>query len=111
MKVLVCGGRDYGDAFAVGAAIAPLEPSIVIQGGCPSGADALAKEWALRHKVHVWTFLADWKTHGRKAGPIRNQWMLDDSKPDVVVAFPGGRGTADMVRRAEKAGVRVMRIG
>jgi hypothetical protein len=110
MKVLVCGGRDYSDAFKVGAALAPLEPSIVIQGGA-KGADALAKEWAIKHDIHVWTYLADWETHGRAAGPIRNQWMLENSEPNVVVAFPGGRGTADMVRRAKKAGVRVIEIG
>lgn len=45
------------------------------------------------------------------AGPIRNQHMLDIGKPDVVLAFPGGRGTEDMIRRAEKAGVPVKRIG
>jgi hypothetical protein len=42
----------------------------------------------------------DWKTHGKAGGPIRNQMMLDDYKPQVVIAFPGGSGTADMVRRA-----------
>jgi hypothetical protein len=51
--------------------------------------------------------MADWNTHGRAAGPIRNQRMLDEVKPELVVAFPGGRGTADMVRRAREAGVNV----
>lgn len=46
-------------------------------------------------------------TNGKAAGPIRNQRMLDEGKPDLVVAFPGGRGTADMVRRAKAAGVPV----
>ena len=46
----------------------------------------------------------------KSAGHIRNQVMLDKGKPDVVVAFPGGRGTADMVRRAEGAGIEVRRI-
>jgi hypothetical protein len=32
---------------------------------------------------------------------------LRDHKPDIVVAFPSGAGTADMVRRARKAGVPV----
>ena len=47
---------------------------------------------------------ADWTKHGKAAGPIRNQKMLDEC-PDLVVAFPGGKGTADMVRRAMKAGI------
>ena len=50
-----------------------------------------------------------WDELGKKAGPLRNQRMLDDGKPDMVVAFPGGGGTKDMVRRAAKAGVAIMR--
>ena len=56
-------------------------------------------------------FPADWIRHGRAAGPIRNEQMLREGCPDLVVAFhddPGlGRGTADMVRRALAAGVPV----
>ena len=47
----------------------------------------------------------DWKKYGKKAGPLRNQQMLEEGKPDLVVAFPGGNGTADMVRRAKKANI------
>ena len=50
---------------------------------------------------------ADWKRYGRGAGPARNQAMLVEFNPQLLVAFPGGKGTADMVRRAQKAGVRV----
>jgi hypothetical protein len=55
-------------------------------------------------------YMADWDGLGRKAGPIRNQRMLDEGKPDLVIAFPGGRGTADMVRRAREAGVEVVEL-
>ena len=54
---------------------------------------------------------APWKRFGPSAGGIRNQQMLDEGKPDLVVAFPGGKGTADMVRRAENAGVKVIKVG
>lgn len=54
------------------------------------------------------TFRANSRKHGRAAGPIRNQQMLDEGKPHLVVAFPGGTGTADMVRRAQAAGVLVL---
>jgi hypothetical protein len=53
---------------------------------------------------------ADWAKHGRAASPIRNQQMLDEGRPNLVVAFPGGRGTADMVRRARSAGVEVIEV-
>ncbi|HVM95122.1 MAG TPA: hypothetical protein VMT89_01980, partial [Candidatus Acidoferrales bacterium] len=52
-------------------------------------------------------FMADWRRNGRAAGPIRNQQMLTEGKPDLVVAFPGGRGTRDMVNKAKAANVAV----
>ena len=76
--------------------------------GCARGADTLGIEWAEARGMEVARFPADWETHGRAAGPIRNQQMLDDGKPDLVIAFPGGRGTADMVRRARAAGVELI---
>jgi hypothetical protein len=55
-------------------------------------------------------YQADWKGLGRKAGPIRHQQMLDESQPALVVAFPGGRGTADMVCRARGADIEVIEV-
>lgn len=58
---------------------------------------------------------ADWEKHGKAAGPIRNQQMLTEGKPDIVVAFSdnlsNSKGTADMCRRAHKAGLPVYVIG
>ena len=85
---------------------------LVIHGGC-SGADELAGEWAKANMVPEATYPVlpeEWKAFGRSAGPMRNTRMLRDAKPDGVVAFPGGRGTADMVRQAEAAGVKVMKV-
>lgn len=82
----------------------------LIEGGA-LGADRLARRWAYTvGGITVETFPADWGAHGKAAGPIRNQRMIDEGKPDVVLAFPGGRGTADMIRRAEAAGIRVIRF-
>lgn len=75
------------------------------------GADLLADEWARYNRVPFWSYKItrdEWAAQGKKAGPLRNQRMLEERKPDVVIAFPGGRGTADMVRRAEAAGVEVI---
>jgi hypothetical protein len=78
--------------------------------GAARGADSLAAAWA--HDCHVPQLgvRADWNKHGRAAGPIRNQIMLDEGKPHLVIAFPGGTGTADMVRRARAAKVRVISV-
>lgn len=107
MRVLVCGGRDYNDCVRVGLQLRMLKATQVIEGGA-TGADYCAAHWAAKAGIPVETYPADWKTHGKAAGPIRNQQMIDEGKPDVVIAFPGGRGTADMVRRAQSAGIPVI---
>ena len=111
-RVLVCGGRDYDDrerVFSILDVAHMANPIIELIHGDAPGADKLADEWA-RGKVAIRAFPAPWETLGRRAGPIRNQKMLDEGKPHMVIAFPGGSGTADMVKRAEKAGVPVVRV-
>lgn len=111
VKLLVCGGRDYQDRSAVYDEMTRLEPSFVIHGGCPTGADLFAEEWIFRNYVPRRIYMAQWSKHGKAAGPIRNQQMIDEGKPDMVLAFPGGKGTADMVRRAKAAGIVVIEWG
>lgn len=122
LRVLVCGGRDYADRDAVFRALDGLTGEItdetplgtidlvVIHGACPTGADLWADEWAIINWSRFEEYPADWPKHGRAAGPIRNQRMIDEGRPDLVLAFPGGRGTADMVRRARAAGIEVREI-
>jgi hypothetical protein len=83
---------------------------VIITGDCPTGVDSLSAIFARANECQYVGFPADWKKHGRAGGPIRNQQMLDEGKPDLVVAFPGGKGTADMVRRARAAGIPVMEV-
>jgi hypothetical protein len=110
VRALVCGGRGYDDADALSQFMDELAQRITIDAvidGDARGADRMAGEWACRRDIENIKFRAEWEKLGRKAGPIRNQFMLDEGRPDVVVAFPGGWGTADMVRRARLAGVEV----
>lgn len=113
MKLLVCGGRDFSDKELLFRTLDELHAAspigLIVEGGA-RGADELARNWAFVNLVKYVTYAADWKTNGRAAGPIRNQQMLNESKPDAVLAFPGGRGTADMVRRAKAAGVIVEEV-
>src|SRR5690348_16842040 len=112
-RVLVCGGRDYVDRDALYAALDRLHSehrfTILIAGGA-RGADTLAAQWAEDRGIPTEVYMADWQGQGRKAGPIRNQRMLDDGHPDLVVAFPGGKGTAGMMALSRKAGIEVITL-
>lgn len=107
-RVLVCGGRWYAGRAALfnvlDRAHADQPISLIIHGAA-SGADSLAGEWAAARGVRVESYPAAWNVHGRRAGPIRNGRMLRKGKPDIVFAFPGGDGTADMIDKAKRAGV------
>ena len=120
-RILVCGGRDYGcedgqlnrlrrtlDA-ALEAAQSAGKVAVIIHGNA-RGADLLADQYAREKSIRVVSFPADWKTHGRRAGPIRNIKMLTESQPHVIIAFKGGNGTAHMMKIGREAGVPVYEV-
>lgn len=109
--VLVCGGRDYSDLARFNAVMGRLDPqpTRIVHGGA-RGADAMAAAWARGMGIQHQAYPADWKAYGVKAGPIRNGQMLELEKPDLVLAFPGGRGTDDMMRKAHAANVTVRMV-
>lgn len=111
MRLLVCGGRNFSDTAllrsCMNAAVVG-ETDVVVIHGDARGADKLAGAIAESAGITVLVFPADWNKHGRSAGPKRNQQMLDEGKPDLVLAMPGGVGTADMIRRAKTVGIKVV---
>ena len=112
-RVIVCGGRDYRDRRKLYEVLDVTHAANLIGlliTGEARGAYGLAVDWAGMRNVETLVINADWETQGRSAGPKRNQRMLDEGKPDLVIAFPGGSGTADMVKRSELAGVPVAKI-
>ena len=113
MRILVCGGRDFVPSNSDIAFLRHYltKPGVVLIHGDYRGADRWADEFAKSLGLTPIPFHADWTKHGKRAGPIRNQRMLDEGKPDLVLAFPGGSGTQDMIERAEKAGVDVIEVG
>lgn len=124
MKTLVCGGRDFTDMLFVFKTLDRLRQergiTHIIEGGQRTrdrhtreiigGADYWAMRWAKRNTIPFDSVRADWNKHGKAAGPIRNQRMIDEFKPKLVVAFKGGNGTADMVRRAKLADIEILEI-
>lgn len=105
MIIAVTGGRDFNDRawvmWALDRASSGLDDVQLVVGDA-SGVDTWARLWALERGHQVRVFVADWSTHGRAAGPIRNREMLDQGRPELLVAFPGGRGTADCIRAARE---------
>lgn len=109
MRVLVTGGRTYNNRDLVERILDVLNPSYLVTGDA-EGADELAWDWVVSQPFppDADRMYALWDVHGKAAGPIRNKKMLDEGDPDLVLAFPGGKGTADMVRQAKAAGIPVL---
>jgi hypothetical protein len=115
MRVLVCGGRDYNDEGKLFSALNKIDsetPITVIINGMARGADKMSSYWAqvTSNEIKMEEYPAQWNVYGKSAGYKRNTQMLVEGKPDLVVAFPGGRGTAMMVKIAKDAGVEVLEV-
>lgn len=111
--VVVTGGRGYADSVLVDMILDELMPSTVFVGDCPTGADLFAQEWAKANNAGVRVFKANWSQHGKSAGPRRNREMIETANAHgiiTVLAFPGGRGTADCVRAANSSGLIVLKV-
>lgn len=132
-RILVTGSRDWQADQLVHDELWDLlerhpEGVCLVQGGCPSGADYLARRWAefaqeQGYDVQLETYEADWKLLGRKAGPVRNQEMVDDGA-DICLAFirrctspkctgyhdHGSHGAEGCAKLAEQAGIQTIRI-
>lgn len=106
MKILVCGGRHYNDSEAINKTLDRLKPSMIIEGGS-TGADWHARLWAIDRGVPYETIFAEWEKFSRLARPMRNARLIA-AGPDLVVAFPGGKDTAEIVQRAKASKINVL---
>lgn len=108
VKVLVCGGRDFNEHDRLFAAMDDMNAELggitLVIHGAARGADRLAGEWAKSRGIHVAEVPALWDFYDRQAGPLRNAAMLTLG-PVAVIAFPGGAGTAGMIRMASTSGI------
>ena len=117
MRVLICGTRkrlelsqqkhvwETLDKLLERARSNGGDFDLLIHGGA-HGVDYCAHRWAQNHGVQTANFYISksvWNRTGKKAGPLRNRMMLD-LNPDIVIAFPGDVGTADMCKAAEQRG-------
>lgn len=113
MRILVTGGRTFRDKTLLNAALSKAHKlksiTCLLEGGA-QGADRLARMWAKTFNIPIITYPANWHKYGKGAGPVRNKQMLVEGKPDQVMAFPGGKGTANMIKQALAANVTVIEV-
>ena|SRR3990167_5392739 len=118
MRILVTGSRNFAEFEYMKKVIEGfcIEENVHWCHGGAKGADMMADRiiQAIRDCDRPgWTiqkFDADWDQYGKYAGPLRNQQMLDEFEPDLVLAFPrkGSKGTWDMIERTLKSEVKVL---
>ena len=118
MILIVTGGRDFNDVAYLWRCLDEIDGGggivCVVEGASDDvtgpyvGADYWAHQWALARGRATDRRHADWKKHGRAAGPIRNGSMLDDYPKATLAVFNGGRGTADCARQAMKRGMKII---
>lgn len=124
LRVLICGDRNWSDIPSIENLISQLPAnSTIISGGC-KGADTIASDLALKYKLPLLVFTAQWDIYGRAAGPIRNKQMLTAAispeqgkvynnavggPPTHIVAFhndiASSKGTTNMLMQGKKANI------
>lgn len=117
MRVIFTGSRNWTGIYAearAGEVLASLEafsaviasPLVIVHGDCPEGLDAIVERWAVRRGYEPERYPAKWDVHGKAAGPLRNQGMVDDGG-DMCLGFPlpNSRGTVDCMRKARLVGI------
>lgn len=116
MRILITGSRSHDSPEMIHKALDEETRHIfdkssvtIIQGECPyGGADKFASQWAEINGAVDESYPADFKKLGKKAGPLRNQKMVN-SGANICLAFPtdDSRGTWDCVKKAKEANIPV----
>lgn len=118
IRVLVCGDRNWKNMGIIERELIKLPADTIIIHGAARGVDTLAKFVAERIGLKIINdgkgFPADWKRYGRGAGPVRNKQMIDEGKPDLILAFhddiKNSKGTKNMINRGIEAKKKVILI-
>jgi len=109
MKIIVTGGRTYSNKNTLWKTLDSFSPTEIIQGGA-DGADLLAKSYALEKGIKCTTYNAEWNKYGLSAGPKRNKKMCKENQDAILVAFKGGKGTANCIKEAQALGMKVFEV-
>lgn len=108
MVVIIAGSRDYHDYDTLLEAIQESGFTITeVVSGMASGVDQLAIKYAKENNLPLQEFHADWKKHGKSAGPIRNRLMADNADALIAIHTNNSRGTKNMIETAREKGLEV----
>lgn len=108
-RVIVTGGRDYNDIETLTTVLSGVQDNaILVHGACPTGADQLASTLWLALGRDCEPHPADWSL-GKRAGPKRNREMAQ-AGADYCIAFPGDKGTKNMIKEAERCKIPVVTV-
>ncbi|QND50458.1 DUF2493 domain-containing protein (plasmid) [Phyllobacterium sp. 628] len=111
MRLLISGGRHFDDAAAILGELnrihAEYPITVLIHGGLPT-IGSVAEDWARQNDVHIIRYPANWSLLGKQADTKRNLFMLGDSRPDALLAFPGGRHVHELVQQAQERHIPVV---
>lgn len=113
MRVLICAGRHYADtkmSRQVLDAYHRLRPVLVLIHGGSQFLGSDVEDWARETGVDVVRYPPNWQRYGKHAERHRNQFMLTDSRPDVIIALPGGDDTSELVSQAKACGIHVLTV-
>ncbi len=114
MRVLCCGDRNWTSYEIIRRELEKLDDYTTVINGCAKGADSISAYIARQLNYPVIDFPANWNKYGRAAGPIRNKQMLDEGKPDLVLAFhtdiKNSKGTKNMIEQAKGRRIKVILI-
>lgn len=108
VKIAIVGSRDYQDLNRVSKYVRILPPETIIVSGNAEGVDRVAEKSGRHYGLEVISIPADWDTHDKSAGFIRNIEIIE--QVETVVAFWDGKskGTSHTITEASKRGIRVI---
>lgn len=113
VRVLICSGRFYADihtlTHVLDLYVRTQTIDVLIHGGHHALGSAI-ETWARDKDIHIIRYPANWALHGKYAETRRNLFMLEDSRPDVLLAFPGGEDTAECIKMAQRIGIRIIEV-
>jgi hypothetical protein len=108
MKTIIAGSRSITDYWLVVDAVRVSDFNVTeVVCGEAAGVDKLGKEYANNHSIPCKSFPADWRKHGKAAGPIRNREMAEYADALIAVWDKQSKGTKNMIDTATELGLKV----